>query len=512
MKPTLFFFLFLFLFNSTLLADNWELFPANQVTYFHFTGEYLDAISPFYVDYVESSDEADHQYILRNYIEELSGACYESFHTDEDWIDTGYRFPNEVMVHQNGWYGETTFASEPSSLPNFVFHAHANVGEKWLLENENYQDFEALQIECIGIEETAFLDVLDKVKTFQLQALKGGNPVESSFNQIQFKISEKYGLIQGVPLKELLQNAPTTNMQLKGFEDEMGVLHGRRAYTILDFVPEYSVGDILKWKFSGYHPLFEFKAYHRDSIVEVIKTDTSIGYNYVRVTNESQVLEFDEEHEYDFDTLYNQSKTYEYDLYKVPIDLLYYQLAIDEDKTISKIKYDVFPPFSYSLSLEENKYLNFNDGHSIGENCGVEYNTALIHKRIYIHPELGLIRESINPTETTSLIGYRIGDKEGGDIEALTTSIDVSIEEETYFAEHIKLYPNPTSNRFVLQLEKPKFSNLQLKVRDIHGQLILQESLFQPSIQVDLTAYSSGIYLIQVSDGKNWWTEKVVKY
>ncbi len=124
MKFTILFFLPFFVFTTTVCGDNWELFPSNQVTYFHFTNDWTDAISPFYVDYVETHNEADYQYILRSYIEELSGGCYESFHTNEEY---NLHFPNEVIVHQNGWYGETVFEANPSNLPTLIFDTQAEV-------------------------------------------------------------------------------------------------------------------------------------------------------------------------------------------------------------------------------------------------------------------------------------------------------------------------------------------------------------------------------------------------
>ncbi|MEZ4883823.1 MAG: T9SS type A sorting domain-containing protein [Chitinophagales bacterium] len=227
MKYTMLLFLTFFVATTLLQADNWDLFPPNQVTYFHFTGEKMDAISPFYVDAVETVNDTEYQYILRAYMENISGGCYETLTTNDLWNETNYRFPNEVMVKQNGWYGETVFEVNPASPPSMIFNVLANVGDKWLIESETYQDFDQIEVECVSMESENFLDVADNVKTFHLQALQNGTPVSSNFNDIVLKISEQYGLISGIPLKELRQNAPTTQMQLVGFEDENGDLHGR---------------------------------------------------------------------------------------------------------------------------------------------------------------------------------------------------------------------------------------------------------------------------------------------
>jgi len=495
--------LFFTLFSSifSLQAENWDLFPYNQKTYFHFTGENVDAISPFYVDYLETHNEADYQYILRNYIEELSDGCYESLHTNELWIEHQFNFPNEVMVYQDGWYGETVFEANLSNLPSLIFHAQAKVGDSWMIESDNYQDFTHLLFTCNSIEEESVLDLVDKVKTFRVHALQNSTPVNSPFNNIIFKISERYGLVQGIPLKQFLQNEPTVQMQLKGLEDEAGNLHGREAYTILDFVPEYSVGDILKWENNSFSNPWNVNIYHRDSITDVTITATSISYTYNRVTNN--------EVEQEVVALYNQVKSYDISTFDTPINLLYHQIAIDEQKNIFRIHHQLFPPFPYSLSLSENKYLNIRYAEiAIEKECAIAYNIAIYSPNSYFHPQLGLIRQSIVPSETESLIGYRIGDKIGGDIEPIVTNI----ESLTHFAEQITLHPNPTQNRFRLQLQNPKRQDLQLTITDIHGRTLQQIPLLQSSIEVDLSEQTAGIYLVQISDGQNWWTEKVVKF
>ncbi|MGB0931278.1 MAG: hypothetical protein ACPGVB_10905 [Chitinophagales bacterium] len=57
-------------------ADNWELFPMNQKTYFYFESETEKTIVPYYVDFEEESGVYIRQYPLRAYIEEATGGCY----------------------------------------------------------------------------------------------------------------------------------------------------------------------------------------------------------------------------------------------------------------------------------------------------------------------------------------------------------------------------------------------------------------------------------------------------
>ncbi len=150
------------------------------------------------------------------------------------------------------------------------------------------------------------------------------------------------------------------------------------------------------------------------------------------------------------------------------------------------------------------------------EACSVGVSTALINRNFYYHPDLGVIRYSTTVNARTSLIGYKIGDKQGGDISPIGSDtgepIIDNIAPSNYFAQQITLHPNPTHDRFLLQLQNPKRQNLTLEVADIHGRTILSQEILEGEVEVNLSDSSNGIYLVQLSDGKHWWTEKVVKY
>ncbi|MGB1243398.1 MAG: hypothetical protein ACPG49_12795, partial [Chitinophagales bacterium] len=77
-------FLFTILFFNafSLQADNWELFPFNQKTYFYFETEDSKTISPYYVDFEEESGTYIRQYPLKNMIETATGGCYDDIDLD----------------------------------------------------------------------------------------------------------------------------------------------------------------------------------------------------------------------------------------------------------------------------------------------------------------------------------------------------------------------------------------------------------------------------------------------
>ena len=73
----------------------------------------------------------------------------------------------------------------------------------------------------------------------------------------------------------------------------------------------------------------------------------------------------------------------------------------------------------------------------------------------------------------------------------LGTGSQLSIEKE-----ELSIYPNPTTSTTTLTWQGQNHGNYQLHLYDVHGKLLLRETLpsAQGSKQIDLSAYAKGIY------------------
>jgi len=73
------------------------------------------------------------------------------------------------------------------------------------------------------------------------------------------------------------------------------------------------------------------------------------------------------------------------------------------------------------------------------------------------------------------------------------------------------IFPNPTKGIFTIKSQS-EFKDAQIKVYNNLGQLILQQkNPTSKEIMIDLNAFSSGIYLIQLNDIENQYLAKVIK-
>ena len=73
-------------------------------------------------------------------------------------------------------------------------------------------------------------------------------------------------------------------------------------------------------------------------------------------------------------------------------------------------------------------------------------------------------------------------------------------------------YPNPTSGYLVLEFADYSNEKMEYQVIDLEGKIILNHSITNARTQVDLIAYSKGIYLIKViKELKEIKTFKIIK-
>lgn len=83
----------------------------------------------------------------------------------------------------------------------------------------------------------------------------------------------------------------------------------------------------------------------------------------------------------------------------------------------------------------------------------------------------------------------------------LDVRLDASVEEHTV-ANNLKLYPNPTTQYVMVELNDEQLLQQDelVSVFDIHGKLLHSQSLTDLQTRVDLGSYPSGLYLIKVKN------------
>ena len=76
--------------------------------------------------------------------------------------------------------------------------------------------------------------------------------------------------------------------------------------------------------------------------------------------------------------------------------------------------------------------------------------------------------------------------------------------------ENIIIYPNPTSNKFIIEMDNQKDS-YNLEIFNTIGQIILNKRIFNSFEQIDLSDQSAGIYFVKKQSAKNTMVKKIIK-
>lgn len=104
---------------------------------------------------------------------------------------------------------------------------------------------------------------------------------------------------------------------------------------------------------------------------------------------------------------------------------------------------------------------------------------------------------------------------DGGTLNSFTLTIctqgNLAIQENTL--SNFVIYPNPNDGNFILRLTSNSNENIKVSISDLRGRIIQQNeyesaSTFEKTIQLNDVA--SGMYLVNVSDGKNQTTKKII--
>jgi len=260
--------------SLTASAQNWNVFPYQQKSYF------TDDL--YVMDSTKVNGQDTILYFRRNLNLQGAANCYKTT-LQNTWYDNNM-FSIDSLIQRN----DTVFYKWNLSTTPFYFIPRATVGQSWTVTSTySNNDYNQITITCASIQLETFFGVTDSVKTFTMV------PNGSSVNQIpvsnfQMKLSKSHGLIEMVPFIMFLyhpQYNSFTSVKAIGI-DSSGTTYGYRQPKFHDYF-HLSVGDILLWQ-RHFDPDWiqypDWTIYYQDSITQVINTPDSVVYTFDRAT------------------------------------------------------------------------------------------------------------------------------------------------------------------------------------------------------------------------------------
>lgn len=92
-------------------------------------------------------------------------------------------------------------------------------------------------------------------------------------------------------------------------------------------------------------------------------------------------------------------------------------------------------------------------------------------------------------------------------------TFNVDVEDVLAAESTFDVFPNPTDGLITINLETEIVASGLLTITDINGKLMLQEDIENRTInskQMDLSSYSSGVYVVHVSLGSHQFSKKII--
>ncbi len=81
--------------------------------------------------------------------------------------------------------------------------------------------------------------------------------------------------------------------------------------------------------------------------------------------------------------------------------------------------------------------------------------------------------------------------------------------------EHFKVFPNPAGNSINIELMKEKSGNVQLKIYDLTGRLVIEQENYTgkgiQKLQIDTRKLAQGAYIFKLNDGENEYKQTIIK-
>ena len=74
---------------------------------------------------------------------------------------------------------------------------------------------------------------------------------------------------------------------------------------------------------------------------------------------------------------------------------------------------------------------------------------------------------------------------------------------------HVRIYPNPTNGMFTLEFEAD--GAYMITITDIIGMLVFRQTTAAQTVQINISNYPAGVYLLTINDGKRQNVTRIVK-
>lgn len=496
---------------QTSKAQEWELFPKDQVSYLQGPPGIGDSsLQTIIMDSVVDLGFEKQYFFRRNLEQDQIGDCnasdaYREFTRWGGWFSID---PLDSIIERN----DTVFFSRKkqyiSSKP-FYFLKNIPLDSSWIIHNDYAGRKYHIEFTSEGLD--TIFGIVDSVRVYQVTKDSGSGPSPGA--GAKFILSKHYGFVRYIPFQDFLEYDPTLNRKdLIGFIKDT-IQAGFQAYGYEDYF-SLSPGDVMLYKqvdwCAGIMYFFSDISFIKDSITQVFRSSDSIVYQVERTYRDKNGV---------FSTIPIAYHKYYRNEYEPFILAPENHVAIGDVRTpffdgpIIWFFYAAWGTSSQSVTsdllpgtlVHEKSFYNALTGLDSAD-CKIHHGFDQEYG-FTINSWQGFTRYADNngltPCGTTiDLVGSRIGGVDWGDLR-----IPLGLSERSSRTE-IFLYPNPASDHIRIEgipIDKP----VDFQIIGPMGRIFQRGTITEPELNV--SNLPAGIYQLLVNEGQSQFLGRFMK-
>ncbi len=74
----------------------------------------------------------------------------------------------------------------------------------------------------------------------------------------------------------------------------------------------------------------------------------------------------------------------------------------------------------------------------------------------------------------------------------------------------LKVFPNPATSVIDLQFESPRYMGYWIRLVDIYGRILFNEEIINRSLEIDVSKFAKGIYMLEISNNVDKISKKII--
>jgi len=478
-------------------SQNWQTVISNRQAFFRFNDSiYTNYHRAIRIDSVAvaGSDSLFFTYkvVDDNPIRPITG-CY--LVNDTGWA--GYK----VIIKLNG---DNLFITTKGD--SVVLKTLANLNDTWRLNELGNNEYIQGTI-SLNTTET-ILGVMDSIKYIKLQAYNGTTQISHPINNLYFKISKDYGLVQSFRIADFpLQ---TTIYTIDGISNPLLGIQNLTA----DEVYNFNVGDTFQYIYDDRWEVYSFDLeYSQDVILSknVSLTGDTLDYFTDRMVHHRRFdgLSHIDTTYFIHDTITNQiilSSNYFFSTFCKDIDKFPHELYTNstgfseelQDTSLNGRRYKIFPTYLEYDSPDSSCIGDFYIGRCIFDDFAFADGIGMVYD--IDHSEWGYCRNH-------QLVYYRKGGETWGAPLDWPKILGIGELSKSYLG--ITISPNPLTSFSTLQLNT-QLTSAEVVIYNMLGKEMLRKTLTGNSMEIEKGTLGSGVYFVRVRNEERQWVEKMI--